>query len=258
MGLHRRSIRLRIFLLVLIPILSLIGLYAFVVSITASDAINLARSKTVKNTIGLPTGQVEAQIDAERLIAVVYLAVPNPLTLGALHAQEVKTGRALSAFGTVVRSGATMGSASAPEKQAFAVLLKDTAGLGALHSQITSRSISRTQAMNGYNTLIADAGMVLNQIILQQTNVPLATQGLALAGVGKSEEMLLREDALLTGDLAAGSFNVADRQAFAELAGARRALYAQTLPDLDPIYRGYYLKDVSPRAPPRSLLSKTT
>ena len=248
MGLHRRSIRLRIFLLVLIPILSLTGLYAFVVSITASDAINLARSKTVKDTIGLPTGQVEAQIDAERLIAVVYLASPNPLTLGALRAQEAKTGRALSVFSTAVRSGATMGSASAPEKQAFAVLLKDTAGLGALRSQITSRSISRPQATNRYSTLIADAGVVLNQIILQQTNVPLTTQGLALVGVGKSEEMLLREDALLTGDLAAGSFNVADRQAFAELAGARRALYAQTLPDLDPIYRGYYLRDVSPQA----------
>ena len=102
--------------------------------------------------------------------------------------------------------------------------------------------------MNGYSTLIADAGVVLNQIILQQTNVPLTTQGLALVGVGKSEEMLLREDALLTGDLAAGSFNVADRQTFAELAGARRALYARTLPDLDPIYRGYYQRDVSPQA----------
>ncbi len=248
MVLHRRSIRLRIFLLVLIPILSLIGLYAFVVSITASDAVNLARSKTVKNTIGLPTGQLEAQIDAERLIAVVYLASPNPLTLGALHAQEMKTGRALSVFSTAVRSGATMGSASAPEKQAFAVLLKDMAGVGALRSQIASRSISRPHAINGYSTLIADAGVVLNQIILQQTNVPLATQGLALVGMGKSEEMLLREDALLTGDLAARSFNVADRQTFAELAGARRALYAQTLPDLDPVYRGYYLKDVSPQA----------
>jgi signal transduction histidine kinase len=248
MGLHRRSIRLRIFLLVLIPILSLIGLYAFAVSITASDAINLARSKTVKNTIGLPTGQLEAQVDAERLIAVVYLASPNPLILGALHTQEVRTGKALSVFSTAVNSPATMGSASAPEKQAFAVLLKDMAGLGALRSRITSRSISRPQAVNGYNTLIAGASAVLNKIILQQTNVPLTTQGLALVGMGKSEEMLLQEDALLTGDLAAGSFNAADRQIFTELAGARRALYAQTLPDLDPVYRGYYLKDVSPRA----------
>jgi len=248
MGLHRRSIRLRIFLLVLIPILSLIGLYAFAVSITASDAINLARSKTVKNTIGLPTGQLEAQVDAERIIAVVYLASPNPLTLAALHAQEPKTGTALSAFSRAVGSPATMGSASTPEKQAFANLLNAMAGLRTLHSQITSLAISRPQAVNAYSRIITAADGVLNQVILQQTNVPLATQGLAFVNMGKSEEMLLQEDALVLGDLAARSFHVADRQEFAELVGARRALYAQTLPDLDPVYRAYYQKDISPQA----------
>jgi signal transduction histidine kinase len=248
MGLHRRSIRLRIFLLVLIPILSLIGLYAFAVSITASDAINLARSKTVKNTIGLPTGQLEAQVDAERIIAVVYLASPNPLTLAALHAQELKTGTALSAFSRAVGSPATMGSASTQEKQAFATLLNAMAGLATLHSQITSLAISRPQAVNAYSRIITAADGALNQVILQQTNVPLATQGLAFVNMGKSEEMLLQEDALVLGDLAARSFHVTDRQQFTELVGARRALYAQTLPDLDPVYRAYYQKDVSPQS----------
>ncbi len=248
MGLHRRSIRLRILLLVLVPILSLIGLYAFAVSITASDAINLARSKTVKNTIGLPTGQLEAQVDAERLLAVVYLASPNPLTLAALHAQEAKTSKAVAVFSAAVHSSPTMGSASAAGKQAFAVLLADLAHLPVLHSQITSLAISRAQAANEYGNIIADADVVLNQLILQQTNVPLVTQGLAFIGMGKSEEMLLQEDTLLMGDMVAQSFHVADRQEFAELVGARRAIYAQTLPSLDPIYRGYYEKDVSPRA----------
>jgi signal transduction histidine kinase len=248
MGLHSRSIRLRIFLLVLIPILSLIGLYAFAVSTTARDAINLARSKTVKNTIGLPTGQLEAQVDAERLLAMVYLASPAPGNLAALNAQELKTNRARSVFSAAGTSSATMGSASRREKQATAALLKDLAGLGALRSQITSLTLTRPQALNAYSGIIADAGVVLNQLILQQTNVPLATQGLAFVGMGKSEEMLLQEDALLLGDTAARSFRAAERQRFTELVGARRAIYAQTLPSLDPIYRSYYQKDVSPQA----------
>ena len=102
--------------------------------------------------------------------------------------------------------------------------------------------------MNAYTGVIGAAGVVLNQLILQQTNVPLVTQGLALIGMGKSEEMLLQEDALLMGDTAARSFRTADRQQFTQLAGARRVLYAQTLPSLDPIYRGYYQKDVGPQA----------
>ncbi len=248
MGLHRRSIRLRILLLVLIPILSLLGLYAFAVSITASDAINLTRSKTVKNTIGLPTGRLEAQVDAERLLAVVYLASPNPRSQAALNAQELATSKARSAFAAAASSAATTGSASPQEKQAFAALLREMAALPALRSQVASSAISRPQAMNAYTGIIAAAGVVLNQLILQQTNVPLVTQGLALIGMGKSEEMLLQEDALLMGDTAARSFRTADRQQFAQLAGARRVLYAQTLPSLDPIYRGYYQNDVSPQA----------
>jgi signal transduction histidine kinase len=248
MGLHRRSIRLRILLLVLIPILSLIGLYAFAVSITARDAINLARSKTVKNTIGLPTGRLEAQIDAERLLAVVYLANPSQQSLAALSAQELATNKARSGFATAVSSAATTGSASPQEKQAFAGLLKDLAGLPALRDQIANLAISRPQAISGYSGLIAGAGEVLNQLLLQQTNVPLVTQGLAFVGMGKSEEMLLQEDALLMGDTAARAFGTAARQQFTELVGARRAIYAQTLPDLDPVYRGYYQRDVSPQA----------
>ena len=248
MGLHRRSIRLRILLLVLIPILSLIGLYAFVVSITARDAINLTRSKTVKNTIGLPTGRLEAQVDAERLLAVVYLAGPNPRSQAALSAQELATSKARSAFAAAASSAATTGSASPQEKQAFAALLREMAGLPALRAQVAGLAVSRPQAMNAYTGIIAASGVVLNQLILQQTNVPLVTQGLAFIGMGKSEEMLLQEDALLEGDMAARSFRTADRQQFAQLAGARRVLYAQTLPELDPIYRGYYQKDVNPQA----------
>ncbi len=246
MGLHRRSIRLRILLLVLIPILSLIALYAFAVSITAKDAINLTRAKTVKNTIGLPTGRLEAQVDAERLLAVVYLASPNPRSQAALSAQELATDKARSAFASAASSGTITGSASSQEKQSFAKLLRVMAGLPALRDQITALAISRPQAMNGYGSVIAAAGQVLNQLILQQTNVPLVTQGLAFVNMGKSEEMLLQEDALLTGDMAARSFRAADRQQFTQLVGARRAFYAQTLPDLDPIYRRYYQRDVSP------------
>jgi hypothetical protein len=58
MRLRSLSIRLRILLLVAIPILSLIGVYAFAATITATNAINLARSRTLKDTIGTPTGNL--------------------------------------------------------------------------------------------------------------------------------------------------------------------------------------------------------
>jgi len=248
MGLRRRSIRLRIFLLVAIPILALIGLYAFAATTTASAAISLARSRTVKNVTGLPIGALETQVDTERLLASVYLAAPVPQDLALLRAQEQKTNRARVAFRSAVNAPSAMASESLPEKQAVAAMLKAVAGLATVRSEVTALTISRTQAIDAYGGVITAADNVLNQLILEQANIPLVSQGLALVSMGKSEEVLLQEDALLTGDLFARSFSAADRQQFAELAGARRTIYAQTLPDLDPIYRSYYTGDVSPAA----------
>ncbi len=248
MGLHRRSIRLRIILLVAIPILSLIGLYAFAATITASDAVNLARAKALKADTGTPTGNLESQIDAERLLAVVYLAAPAPQNLAALKAQEQKTDKADTAFRAAMTSSATLDNAGASEKQAIAALLKQDGRLGQIRSEVASQSITRPEVINAYGDIISAADIALNKVILQETNVPLTNAGLTLVRLARSEEMLLREDALLTGDMAARSFSAADRQEFAQLVGARRALYDQTLPDLDPVYRTYYVRDVSPQA----------
>jgi signal transduction histidine kinase len=247
MGLRRRSIRLRIFLLVAIPIVSLMGLYAFAATITASDAINLSRATTLKNTIGTPTGNLEGAVDAERLVAVVYLAAPVPSNLAGLQAQERKTEQAQASFKAA--AAATMNSSSSPqEKQAIAALLSESAGLTSLRSQIASLSISRPQAIAAYASVVAAADNVLNDTILQETNVSVVTQSLALVRAGRSEELLLEEDSLLNGDAIAHTFSAADRQQFAQLVGARRTIYAESLPDLQPVYRAYYLRDVSPSA----------
>jgi signal transduction histidine kinase len=246
MGLRHRSIRLRIFLLVAVPILSLVGLYAFAAAITASDALNLAQSRTLKDTVGTPVGNLEAQIDLERIQAVDYLAAPVPSSLAALHAQEASTERSQKAFTDAVNS--TGSSAGPAEKQAIAVLVKDTAGLATLRSRIASVAITRPEVISAYAAINFAADDVLNQTILQESNVPLVTQSLALVRAGKSEELLLEESSLLTGDAVARTFSQADRQQFAELVGAHRNMYAQALPDLEPTYRAYFLKDINPQA----------
>ena len=76
MGLRLRSIRTRIFLLVLLPVLSLIALYGFATFLTARGALNLVQATTIKNATGEPIGAFLSQIDAERPLALVYLSAP--------------------------------------------------------------------------------------------------------------------------------------------------------------------------------------
>ncbi len=246
MRLRSLSIRLRILLLVAIPILSLIGLYAFAATITASDAINLARSRTLKDTIGTPTGNLEGAIGLERLQAVAYLAAPIPSNLATLRARETSTQAAEHAFSAAAAS--STGNASAGEKQAIAGLIKVFAGLPALRSRIATVTISRPQAISAYDNVINAADSVLDQAILEENNISLATQTLALVRISQAGNLLGDEDALIDGDTIARTFSVADRQEFAQLVGARRAVYAANLQDLEPGYRAYFTRDVNPRA----------
>jgi len=243
-----RSVRKRILLLALIPLLSLFGLYVFTTSITARNAINLARATTLKNATGQPTGNFEGAIQKERLLAVLYLSAPTPANQARLNAVEQATSHQAATLRTSLMSGATMNSASEPQKQAIDRLLADTKNLPALQAQVAARTISRSAALAGYNTLVAGSDQVLNQTIRQETNSALVSQGLAFVRIGRAGDLLGQEDAILLGDMASGAFPAADRRQFAQLVGARRYLVEVTLPDLDPPYRGYYTQDVNPQA----------
>ena len=245
MGLRRWSIRMRIFLLVAIPILSLIGLYVFAAGSAAGNAINLRRAQTVKNVIGLPVGMLEQQLDTECLFAVIYLASPSALNLATLRAEEARTDVAVS----VIRAASATTTFTPQEKQPDTALLTATGtGLAVLRSRVGSRIISRPETISSYAGIVATANTLLNQLIISETNVPIVAQGLALEETYKGDGLLMQEDALLAGDIAARSFSAADRQKFAELVGARRILLAQTLPNLDPVYRAIYDRDISPQA----------
>ena len=243
-----RSVRKRILLLALVPLLSLFGLYVITTSITARNAINLARADTLKNATGQPTGTFEGMIQAERLLAVLYLAAPTPENQAKLTAAEQQAGREAAALRGDLMSGATMNNASAPQARAIDTLLAAMKGLPGLQDQVNARTISRPAAIAAFNTLVNDGDQVLNQTIRQETDSALVSQALAFVRIGRSGDLLGQEAAIFLGDMPAGSFAAADRRQFAQLVGARRNLIAVTLPDLDQPYRGYYTRDVSPQA----------
>ena len=141
-----------------------------------------------------------------------------------------------------------MNNATPAEKRAIATLLTDIKGLPALRAQVRSQIISKSRALGEYDAMVSDAYAVLDQAVLEQTNAPAGHPGPDFIRMGRAEDLMLQESAIISGDLAARSFPAADRQQFTQLVGARRALFSQTLPDLEPQYRAYYTRDISPQA----------
>ena len=242
-----RSVRTRILLLVLVPVLSLIGIYVFAIGSTARDAVNLSRANAVKNAVGDPIAAFMNQLSTERLLAIVYMASPSGANLAKLNVQVTKTNAAAASLNSALKSGSTVADASPAEKQAIAALLKGTASLPSLRSQVSAQIIPSSRALSEYNTIVQQSYRVLSAAIRQQNNAQVVAQALAFVRMGQSGDRLAQENTLLVAGQTSGHFSPANLQTFTQLVGARRVLYNLTLPDLDPQYRAYYTRAVSPR-----------
>src|SRR5262252_434515 len=248
MSWHMRSVRARVLLLVLIPVLSLFGLYLFITGTTGKDALNLARARALKSTTSEPVSNFLGRLDTERVFALTYLSVPARQNLAKLRAQEAATAHVTGALRAALTFDSTLSNAAPAAQQAAVTLLRDAADLPRLHSSIASRTVTRPQALTAYNKMIGDSYLLLRQVILTGTSTPIIAQALTMERIANSGELLQQENALLVSDLAAHRFPLADQHTFTQLTGARSTLYDQTLPELAPGYRAMYQRNVSPGA----------
>lgn len=232
----------------MLPLLSLIGLYGFATSITAGDAITLARALSIRNTVDDPIGLYTAQVQTERLLATFYLAAPTAQNRAALTAQEAKTDRFLAELRAAAGSASTARNASPQVKAALATELADSATLPALRQSVGSLAITIAQAQSDYAAVIAAGFRTIVQTVLEMPNANLETQALATMRITQGMEILLQEQALLVGDVMTHSFSAAAHTRFAILVGEHRELVAEAMTDLDPVYLSYYRHDVSPSA----------
>jgi signal transduction histidine kinase len=244
MGLRHKSIRLRVLLLVVIPIIALIGLYAVSATITARAAVGLARAKAVKDLIAFPDTRLQNQLDKERQLALLYLADPTQQAMVAYNHQQTATNKAVRSFRHIAASGSLASKASPREKRYADQLIKATDGLPALRGWVAATSISRAGALSKYSDIVTAGYRLLEGAAQEFTNVPLVNESLNLFNLEESYQLLLQESDLYASDLAAGTFPPADRAQFAELVGAREFLLRDTLPKLTGVDQAAYARFV--------------
>jgi len=247
MSLRRRSVLLRVALLVMVPLVLLVGLFAFTVTASVSGALTLTRSRDVMDDLGPPVAALQRALSRERALLVVYGAHPTPAAQAALQQQETATSRAVASFTTAAGTGSVMRSASAGAEKAVDALEASLAGLPGLRVKIAERAISGQQAFTAYSDMIAAAYQVLEQGIIQEGNATQVLSAIAVIELAVSNEYLQQESALLNGDFAAGAFPASDQQVLVRLVGAHRLLYAQSYSYLSPADRGYLNHDVNPQ-----------
>ena len=136
MGSRGRSIRLRIYFLVAIPLVALVGLLAYVAGTTINSAISVDRAPNLVNATAIPAAEFGTFLEAERTAAVVYLFQPDANNLAAYQAATAATDKAEPAFVAAMNSEGTTGT-------------EDTAGAKAVSSLVSGLEPAPHPAQRG-------------------------------------------------------------------------------------------------------------
>jgi signal transduction histidine kinase len=228
------SIRRRIYFLVAIPLLTVFGLYGFLLYTTVGDAINLGRTPDLINVTSVPAAIFDSYIQSERRASLMYLAAPTAADRAQLTAAQNATEQALPAFHATMSSPATTRTATTSELAVIHTMLADVNHLSVTRAQVNARQISLTQAFSVYSRVLTDELALFIQENASLTNPFAITQSLAVIDTAEAREVLLQEDALISASIAAHGLTPAVRIEFTQLAGARKAIIQGAVSRLDP------------------------
>ncbi|MGI9008112.1 MAG: nitrate- and nitrite sensing domain-containing protein, partial [Streptosporangiaceae bacterium] len=244
--LRRRSIRLRIIVLVLVPVVALLGLYAEVLNLSLGNVLTLKREAAIRKLVTLPVAHVQTQLGKERTLALLYLASPGKANLQLLLVQEHHTDQTILQFGTAVSTA--LRSGPAPKERAAFLAWQDRLNqITTLRTAVASQGMNTLDAAGAYSDLLNQGDNVLHQAIVPVLNGPLGVQATDVLTMTKVSQAVGEESDLIRADLITGSFPPADLSLIGELAVLHQEVWVQTLPDLDPMLQGYF-RDLVPRS----------
>ncbi|TMQ91091.1 sensor histidine kinase [Actinomadura soli] len=228
------SIRARISLLVLVPLLALASLWVFLTSITYGDANELLQSRKFQQETVLPMQRLIDGLQKERRLSMAELGGARVAAPGAMREQRLATDKAAADVRAGSRDQGLRGAIRPEIVRRLDALVQRLGTLQTVRRGVDQRIADRGEVLGEYGDLI-DAGFAIYNATTPGDG-SITAHARTLTSLGRAREFMAREDALLTGALAAGRITAAERGLFAQLVGAQRMLYTDTaanLPDAD-------------------------
>ncbi|MGK5530565.1 sensor histidine kinase [Streptomyces sp. URMC 129] len=223
-----KSIRRKTGALILVPLLSLVSVWAFASAITVSEARNVLAASAAADSLAGPGDDVVRALQAERRQTMIHIA--DPRWSEELIDLQAATDEAVAAVRERVSDGAPggFGDDARERLDAFLRALED---LGRIRDRVANGTIDRTSALDAYNRLTAP-GLLFLSAVQPDSDLGPDRQAGAITGLGQARETLSQEDALVSGVLAAGHATDSELRALDELITQRELIYELHLPEL--------------------------
>ncbi|TDD02657.1 sensor histidine kinase [Nonomuraea deserti] len=229
-----RPIALKILVLLLVPLLSLVGLWAFAAGLTGGDGVRLLAINDLAGNLAIPSEQVNVHLQNERLVSTQFLATGEGA--GKVAQQREATDKAMATFRRLTKAQQDLTPAMTTQLNALNTKLGQ---LPDLRRAVDGGMVAPLDIVEGYSQIV-DASFRMYDAMVLVPEMSLYKQARAITMLGEAKDMLSREQAVITVVLAKGKVEPRERGAFTAMVATRRLLYSQALSHLDDELRGPY------------------
>ncbi|HEX4815058.1 MAG TPA: nitrate- and nitrite sensing domain-containing protein [Nonomuraea sp.] len=229
-----RPIAVKLLILLLVPLLSLVGLWAFAAGLTGGDGLRLLSSNELSTNLAAPSEQVNADLQKERLASVEFLV--SGQDADDLARRRAATDRSVAAFRARARTLRDLSPTMATQLNAMNGKLDL---LTHIRRDVDDRTAVPLDAIDSYNQVV-DASFRMYDAMVLVPDMGLYQQARAVTMLAEARDVLSRERAVIVAVLAKGRVDAREREAFAGMVATRRLMFSQALSHLDGELRTSY------------------
>ncbi|MGW4802688.1 sensor histidine kinase [Kitasatospora sp. NPDC004272] len=236
-GLRPRTVRARIVAVLMVPVVSVMALWAFATVTAAGDVWDLLRIKGVDARLRTPLDRTVTALQAERAAAGQYLAAPGPDREAALRAAGQDTDRAAAPLTLAPGYNRADAEGLGPEAaDRLDTLGRVVGALPALRGKVLAHGVSWSDAYTVYTAAVDDALTATGALTALQDH-RVAADARVLLEFARSREQLAREEALLSSAQRTGQLAEAQYRQIVQAGYARAQFEQAAAPDLRPADR---------------------
>ncbi|WP_067458852.1 nitrate- and nitrite sensing domain-containing protein [Actinomadura macra] len=233
-----QSVKTRIVLLLVPPIAALVVLWVYAAATTLGDSLRQTRAQTFTDKVIKPTDAMIAALQDERRMSLSYLGDEATIGRSGFDAQRARTDRTRTAFRKAAADSSIRGAATPETRRRMVDLAESLGEVESVRRSIDQGLIDRAETLGRYTAFIDRAAEIYEEPRSADERIVRDTR--LLIGLERARENLSREDALVTGALAARKISDAEHLRLVQFAGARTFLYDDSIRSLSGADRVQY------------------
>ncbi|MEU9887135.1 nitrate- and nitrite sensing domain-containing protein [Sphaerisporangium sp. NPDC051011] len=239
MGGRTRSIKFKILTLALVPMISLVGVWAFAATITVQSGLDLLQVQTIYTRVIIPAENLSTQLYRERYESLAYLGSRSG-DRTALEAQRARTDQARAMLEHDALPGGVQDAPDMPIYRRAIELITVTGRLPDIRARVDARSFTPLLTLDAYD-VFADAVARVYGSVRLAGDPELGALTRAVMLIDRSRDLMWQQAALVVATVGTGTMSADERTAFAAMVTKRRLLYDMGFELLDDELRQPYL-----------------